>query len=400
MGASSRGQKRVKRKLQERPRKRVRVAECLYTCKVLFTPSLSRRSPRQDYDPVWAGGGRKRPVSTIKWWVFPGYCKTSNTWCIHLPPCRSPQQPGRCSLSWGAPAPSLAACGPHSRGQVSPDPQTPLLSRLPGPLDPGVRHHLDPGWGRRPRHLGSGALSRERTERAPPRSRGSCSARPNRKAPSGGRGARRAAGPSRPRRARRGGGPGERAVAVASAGSNSHRVLVLVRSGPGQQQQQPQRGGRRHAGSARQRPHPPRSHRPGAGPPTPPPPPLPPPPPRPIRIHGARTDARGPGPSLWLLRAAAVTARSEAFPASRRLLASSSDSATSSGHPGTRRKCLAMRGRNRRRPPRPRGTTPAAPEDRARACPPAGRPWVAGEAARTVAPASRPSRVPGPRRRA
>lgn len=109
--------------------------------------------------------------------------------------------------------------------------------------------------------------------------------------------------------------------------TSPHRVFVLVRPSPGQQQQQ-QRGGRRHARSARQRPHPPRSHRPGAGPPTPPPPPPP------IHIHRARTDARGPGPAA---ASAAVTARS-APPPPPGLRASSSDSATSSGHPGTRRK--------------------------------------------------------------
>lgn len=129
----------------------------------------------------------------------------------------------------------------------------------------------------------------------------------------------------RPRRAWRGGRRGSGMEAAARFAS-PHRVFVLVRPSPGQQQQQ-QRGGRRHARSARQRPHPPRSHRPGAGPPTPPPPP-------PIHIHQARTDARGPGPAA---ASAAVTARS-APPPPPGLRASSSDSATSSGHPGTRRK--------------------------------------------------------------
>lgn len=144
-----------------------------------------------------------------------------------------------------------------------------------------------------------------------------------------GRSTRPAAGlhrASRPRRAWRGCKRGSGSGAAARLAS-PHRVFVLVRPSPGQQQQQ-QRGGRRHARSAQQRPHPPRSHRPGAGPPTPPPPPPP------IHIHQARTDARGPGPAA---ASAAVTARSVPPPPPG-LRASSSDSATSSGHPGTRRK--------------------------------------------------------------
>lgn len=171
-----------------------------------------------------------------------------------------------------------------------------------------------------------GPGSPECSEMPPPSSRGSGPAMPDRKERSGGRGvAPEAPRAFRPRRAWQGGRRGSGAGAAARLAS-PHRVFVLVRPSPGQQQQQ-QRGGRRHARSARQRPHPPRSHRPGAGPPTPPPPP-------PIRIHRARTDARGPGPAA---ASAAVTARS-APPPPPGLRASSSDSATSSGHPGTRRK--------------------------------------------------------------
>lgn len=146
-----------------------------------------------------------------------------------------------------------------------------------------------------------------------------------------GRSARAAAGLHRAPRAFRPcrawrGGRRESGAGAAARLASPHRVFVLVRPSPGQQQQQ-QRGGRRHARSARQRPHSPRSHRLGAGPPTPPPPP-------PIHIHRARTDARGPGPAA---ASAAVTARS-APPPPPGLRASSSDSATSSGHPGTRRK--------------------------------------------------------------
>lgn len=72
----------------------------------------------------------------------------------------------------------------------------------------------------------------------PPSSRGSCSARPNRKAPLDGRGAQpghrafqAALGLPERRAGVRGSGPG----AAASARDTSHRVLVLVRPGPGQQ---------------------------------------------------------------------------------------------------------------------------------------------------------------------
>lgn len=230
----------------------------------------------------WGQEGKQGPARTVDGWVFPGWV-------------------GRVIASifrWVA-APSPGATSPDLAG---------LRPPIPRPSEPGPSPRSFPGLGRpRPRGgapsrsgsekeapaLGRRVPSRERKEMPPPSSRVPAPPGPT------GRRPRTAPGstgpPGFPGRA----GPagvseaGSRPGAAASAGRASHRVLVLVRPGPGQQQQQqPQRGGRRHAGSARQRPHPPRSHRPGARPPTPPPPP--PPPPQPIRIHRARTDARGP----------------------------------------------------------------------------------------------------------
>ena len=241
----------------------------------------------------------------------------------------------------------------------------------------------------------------------PPRSRGSCSARPNRKASSAAAGLRRAAQPSRPRRARLGGGPGRR-TGGGSAGRGRLSPCARARPpGPGA------------APAATARRPPPRRERPAAASSSA----LPPARRRPTNSsssasaasaaadsHPRGADRRtGPGPSRWLLRAAAVTARFRASPAPRRLSASSSDSATSSGHPGTRRKCLATRGRNRRRPPHPGGASrgcpgslfwpPRAPPGRPSGPlgPRAGRPWASGAAARTHGLGLEPLAVPDPR---
>lgn len=54
-GASSRGQ-RVRSGLRARLGRACVQAACVHACKLLFTPSLSRLSPRQRPRPGWAGG--------------------------------------------------------------------------------------------------------------------------------------------------------------------------------------------------------------------------------------------------------------------------------------------------------------------------------------------------------
>lgn len=48
----------------------------MYTCNLLFTPSLSMLSPSQGFDPVWAGekikAGKDQEVVDISWLVYDG----------------------------------------------------------------------------------------------------------------------------------------------------------------------------------------------------------------------------------------------------------------------------------------------------------------------------------------
>lgn len=185
----------------------------------------------------------------------------------------------------------------------------------------------------------------------PPSSRGSCSARPNRKAPCDGRGAqpgRRAfqAAPGLPGRR-----PGERA---GEGRASRGRLSPCARARP---------PGPGAAVAATARRPPPRRERPAAASSSALPPARRPPTDSSAAAaadsHPPGADRRsGPGPSRWLLCAAAVTARSRPTPPPGAFSASSSDSATSSGHPGTRRKCLATRGRNCLRAPGPRRASP------------------------------------------
>lgn len=118
---------------------------------------------------------------------------------IHLPPRRSPRQPERSSQR---PQPGRPATPTPRRGEPGPSPRScPGLGlRSPGPRAGAPSRS---GRGKRP---GTRAPSPAPGAQGNASSQlpGSCAARPNRKAPSAGHGLHRAAGLSRPRRARRG----------------------------------------------------------------------------------------------------------------------------------------------------------------------------------------------------
>lgn len=235
--------------------------------------------------------------------------------------------------SFSASQPSVARRQSPSLGGKSPEPSLPVAplprrlnpnpsqapSRPQDPRDPGVRRHWGAGRVKEALALGNGALSQERTEMPAPRSQGSCSARPNRKESPG------RCGDSPDRRAFQAawGLPRWATGELARGGLTGRGTSPCVRARPpgpvaataATARRPPPRLERQAAASSSA------PHRPGAGPPTPPPPP--PPPLRPIRIHGAQTDARGPGPAAASSAAAVavtVTARSWASPRPARLL--------------------------------------------------------------------------------
>lgn len=140
----------------------------------------------------WGRRERRKAGRTIKWRAFPGW-NDGRSSCIHLRRCRCPQEPDGVPDTGGGPRPRSAVpeAGPGSEAQAA-----------------GL------------------------TEMPPASSRGSCSARPDRKEPSDGRGT----APGRPALQAApglpGGQAGEPAREAAPVGA-PHRVFVLVRSGSG-----------------------------------------------------------------------------------------------------------------------------------------------------------------------
>lgn len=317
---------------------------------------------------------------------------TSNRWCIHLPPCRSPPAARPQLPSLGDSSPETGCLRPPMPRASEPRPSDSASFSAPGA--PGPRGSAPFRSG-----LGKGGPGTREWSPVPGTHGNASSPLPGfllRQAqPEGGRGARpcsravqaapglprrRAAGNGRRRPRRqgallltvcscssaraRGSSSSNSAAAAATPGAPGSGLILRAPTGPAPAHLLLLRRRRRRGRFAST----------GRG-----------------QTHGARAQPLAP-PRRRRHRPL------RSLPRPPRLPASSSDSATSSGHPGTRRKCLATRGRNRRRPPRPGGARPW-PLRAARGSGRAAR-RLPRSAARVLAPASRPSRLPGPQRRA